>query len=228
MSRKTNSNKTFIYRYLALALVLAALIVATVGTLAWLRYYRSLQTMTLVQVSDLALEGPAKDTLAIDLGDIDAQGGARYYVFGVNAHLLSQCQIQLAHTTNIPLSYAIYHATKSDSQTDGALGPYAGNTYFAKGNVVQGDYLKDTENDYAATRAYQATYNTGDSVQDNAVPKYWVSSAPVLITSGDISYFLLEVTPLSKATNNKETDMVYLTVGTVTGGGTTETTQGGG
>lgn len=224
MSRKTNSNKTFIYRYLALVLVLAALGFAAVGTLAWLRYYRSLQTMTLVQVTDLTLEGPAENTLAIDLGDIDATGGPQYYVFGVNAHLLDSCQIQLAHTTNIPLSYAIYHATKSDSQTDGALGPYAGNSYFTKkGDPISGSYPSD-----GSTKTYHSTYNENDSVQVNAVPKYWVSSDPVPITSNNISYFLLEVTPLSNATNNKETDMVYLTVGTVTGGGTTETTQGGG
>ena len=223
MSRERSSHKSFLDRYLALALVLAALIVAAVGTLAWLRYYRSLQTMTLVQVTDLALEGPAENTLAIDLGDIDAKGGPRYYVFGVNAHLLDSCQIQLAHTTNIDLSYAIYYAEKVTNPVD-AEGPYAGNTYFKKtGGPISGNYVSN-----GTSQTDHSTYDKSDLVQTNAIPKYWVSSEEVHVTSGSISYFLLEVTPGSDVENNKETDMIYLTVGSVTGGGTTETTQGGG
>lgn len=216
MARSQNPKKhvSIKLRYLVLFLILLALLLAAVGTVAWMRYIRSLQTVTLVQVTNLSLVGPDDNTLAIDLGDLDVStGSSKDYAFGVNSVNLDTCTIQLAHTTNIPFTYEIYKATKSgDSFT------------YGDSDLVVGSYLNKNENNVAFqgdNDYFTSTYKnaSGYSVQKNAAPLYWQSDSenPVSITVNDTTYFILKVIWGSGLENNKETDMVYLTVGT--GGG---------
>ena len=215
MARSQNPKKHFSVklRYLVLFLILLALLLAAVGTVAWMRYIRSLQTVTMVQVTNLSLVGPDDNTLAIDLGDLDVStGNSKDYAFGVNSVNLDTCTIQLAHTTNIPFTYKIYKATKN------------GNSFtYTASDLVNGSYLNKNDNDVAFqgdndyfTSTYEKKEGISYSVQKNAAPLYW-QSGDVDINKDGITYFILKVIWGDNLSNNKETDMVYLTVGT--GGG---------
>ena len=215
MARSQNQKKHFSIklRYLVLFLILLALLLAAVGTVAWMRYIRSLQTVTMVQVTNLSLVGPDDKTLAIDLGDLDVStGNSKDYAFGVNSVNLDTCTIQLAHTTNIPFTYKIYKATKN------------GNSFtYTASDLVNGSYLNKNDNDVAFqgdndyfTSTYEKKEGISYSVQKNAAPLYW-QSGNVDINEDGTTYFILKVIWGDNLSNNKETDMVYLTVGT--GGG---------
>ena len=210
MARSQNQKKHFSIklRYLVLFLILLALLLAAVGTVAWMRYIRSLQTVTMVQVTNLSLVGPDDKTLAIDLGDLDVSTErSKEYVFGVESVGLENCTIQLAHTTNIRFTYEIYKATKNDNSCT-----------YDNSDLVVGSYLnKDGNvafqgNDPYFTRTYENQAETPYYVQKNAAPLYWKSNI-VNINENNITYFVLKVT-WENQKNTKETDMVYLTVGT--------------
>lgn len=225
MARSQNQKKHFSIklRYLVLFLILLALLLAAVGTVAWMRYIRSLQTVTMVQVTDLSLVGPDKNTLAIDLGDLDVSTErSKEYVFGVESVGLETCTIQLAHTTNIPFQYEIYKATKNDTSSGGNEVLAAG-SYFSYGDKIKGkedNYLNGTTIASQGDRFFTSTYEKKEgisySVQKNAAPLYW-QSGNVDIKEDGTTYFILKVIWGDNLSNNKETDMVYLTVGT--GGG---------
>lgn len=225
MARSQNQKKHFSIklRYLVLFLILLALLLAAVGTVAWMRYIRSLQTVTMVQVTDLSLVGPDKNTLAIDLGDLDVSTErSKEYVFGVESVGLETCTIQLAHTTNIPFQYEIYKATKNDTSSGGNEVLAAG-SYFSYGDKIKGkedNYLNGTTIASQDNRFFTSTYEKKEgisySVQKNAAPLYW-QSGNVDINEDGTTYFILKVIWGDNLSNNKETDMVYLTVGT--GGG---------
>lgn len=225
MARSQNQKKHFSIklRYLVLFLILLALLLAAVGTVAWMRYIRSLQTVTMVQVTDLSLVGPDKNTLAIDLGDLDVSTErSKEYVFGVESVGLETCTIQLAHTTNIPFQYEIYKATKNDTSSGGNEVLAAG-SYFSYGDKIKGkedNYLNGTTIASQDNRFFTSTYEKKEgisySVQKNAAPLYW-QSGNVDIKEDGTTYFILKVIWGDNLSNNKETDMVYLTVGT--GGG---------
>lgn len=207
-------------RYIILFVLLLALLMTAVGTLAWMRQMRSLQTATLVQVTSLSLEGPNPETpnsAIINLGDIDATvADHESYVFGVRTGIDKKFQVQLAHTTNTPFSYRIYSAEKLDSQQDGAVEEQG--VYFKKGDAVSGGYKNETSpGSKLASQESNSSYYTGTygsyltNVQKNAAPLYWQSES--ITQTAEVSYFILEVSWAARE-NTKETDMVYLTVGT--------------
>ena len=226
MARSQNQKKHFSVklRYLVLFLILLALLLAAVGTVAWMRYIRSLQTVTLVQVTSLSLVGPDENTLAIELGDLDVSSAkSEAFVFGVKSVNLDKCTIQLAHTTNIPFQYEIYQATKNDTSSGGNEVLAAG-SYFSYGEKIKdkdAPYLNGTNialqgDNHYFTSTYQAGTGSYGHVQKNAAPLYW-KSGDVTITENQTTYFILKVIWGDNLSNNKETDMVYLTVGS--GGG---------
>lgn len=226
MARSQNPKKHFSVklRYLVLFLILLALLLAAVGTVAWMRYIRSLQTVTLVQVTSLSLVGPDENTLAIELGDLDVSGAeSKDFVFGVKSVNLNKCIIQLAHTTNIPFQYEIYKATKNDTSSGGNEVLAAG-SYFSYGETIKAKdapYLNGIGvalqgDDHYFTSTYQAGTGSYGHVQKNAAPLYW-RSGDVTIAENQTTYFILKVIWGDGLSNNKETDMVYLTVGS--GGG---------
>lgn len=204
------------YWVLALALALVTVLIATVGTVAWLRYERSLQTVTLIHVSDLELTGPneGNKSTAINLGEIDLakEGHKYYYVFGVKSNYSVQYRVQLAYTTNVPFEYKIYKATESDNLPSSVTYTQENTKYYSLGEPLT---LEDK------TPTNDITYDGYTNVQKNAMPKYLQSSpgsdAPTT-TPGVIQYYVLEISWPNNVTvdlYNKETDMIYLTVGTV-------------
>lgn len=209
-------------RQLVLALIATAVLAVMVGTLAWLNYNRRLQTATLVDMPNLIIRGPyGSDSVPIELGDIDVTAGEYYRcVFSITASKADAYRLQLAHTTNLPFTYTIYPATLSEQQpADGNFVKASGN-YYSYSAAMGGNYLnKDATTGLAITdknntnSKHGITYGDYDNVQKNAEPLYW-QSASVEVESANRDYYVLEIKWKPGLTNNKETDMVYLTVET--------------
>lgn len=187
--------------WLILLLVVVGLISAISGTLAWFSYVRQIQTATLIDVPDIYIEGPnGEASQFLELGDIDVtKGNSREYVFRVVAAPGSKYRLQFAHTTNVPFTYTIYMASKSGSGDSVVAG---GETFYYSESLA-GQYL-DTK------ITHQLTYGESDTVQTDAEPRYWQSSD--VLQSEKYSYYVLRVSWNAGLKNNKETDMVYVTV----------------
>ena len=113
--------------------------------------------------------------------------------------------LQLAHTTNLPLTYEIYTADEWAKKT----------TPIKEANAQEKQH-------------HAETYGTYTNVQINAEPLYWLSNRTANATTG-IDYYVLVVNWKSGTTAesviNKDTEMVYLsasllTTNTGTTGGT--------
>lgn len=208
-------------RQLVLALIATAVLAVMVGTLAWLNYNRRLQTATLVDMPNLIIRGPfGSDSVPIELGDIDVTAGENYRcVFSITASKADAYRLQLAHTTNLPFTYTIYPAVLQSSKPEGKSVYESGN-YYSYSTAMGGNYLNkdattglaitDTEN---AKSKHEITYGSYNHVQKNAEPLYWQSNS-VAVESANRDYYVLEIHWGPGLTNNKETDMVYLTVET--------------
>lgn len=212
---------------LLLALIATALLAVMVGTQAWLSYMRRLETAATVDMPTLILQGPRDpDIEPIELGDIDVtQASPSYYVFSVVSVDADAYQLQLAHTTNIPFTYKIYHAEIVSKEATVQIS----NNWYQKGEQLGGSYLNgDGTSDDAKKSLHAQTYGTYNNVQINAEPLYWQSNR-VEIPNNEQDYhrdyYILEIGWGENLKNNKETDMVYLTVGLI--GDTNNTGTGG-
>ena len=189
---------------LSVALASIALFAAVAGTTAWLAADRSLTTLTKIDFVTLTLEGKATDSVPVNLGTLEV-GKSKEMPFRIVTKKNAQYQLQLAHTTNLPLTYEIYTASEWAQKT----------TRIKEANAEEKQYPDQT-------------YNSGDKVQKNAQPLYWLAECTANATTG-IDYYVLVVNWKSGTTAesviNKDTEMVYLsasllTTNTGTTGGT--------
>lgn len=189
---------------LSAALASIALFAAVAGTTAWLAADRSLTTLTKIDFVTLTLEGKATDSEPVNLGTLEV-GKPKEMPFRIVTKKNAQYQLQLAHTTNLPLTYEIYTASEWAQKT----------TRIKEANAEEKQYPDQT-------------YNTGDHVQTNAQPLYWLAERTANVKTG-IDYYVLVVNWKSGTTAegviNKDTEMVYLsasllTTNTGTTGGT--------
>ena len=225
MQREDKNHRLYkgpIFLVIAVALVLTALLTAAVGTLTWLKYFRSQQTVTLVHVSDHYLLGPdGSNATAINLGNIDvSEPGSRFYAFGVKSNQPSY-RFQLAYTTNIPFTYTIYRAIAASSPNGDYSNPHSegGFTFYYTDTALPGVYLNKGDGDRIANDTKHPVSFGSSSVaaQRYAEPVYWQTSDDVNRLDS-IDYFVLEITWNSPLHNDKETDLIYLTVGAPLGG----------
>lgn len=196
-------------RLLILALLATALLALIVGTLAWLRYSRSLQTMTTVHVPALYLGGAdGSSTIDIDMGDIDVvTKKEQYYAFSVVSKSKDNSQeyyiLQLAHTTNLPFQYEVYEAKGTitgEVTSDNCTGE----------NILINSLSKDTTRPVT----YGENYSTiGTHLHEAADPQYYQSAKRTINPTSKTDYFILKISWKGTIQNNKETDMVYLSVG---------------
>lgn len=172
-------------------LAAAVLLSALGGTMAWLRYARSLHTLARIQVPSMTLTGPqGESTLPVALGDMDlSKAGSKESIFRIASNTGTHYILQLAHTTNLPLNYTIY---KLSSASDPS-----------RGTALAGSYRNGDGT------LHSVTYGDYDKVQKNAQPLYWQSEVQ---TSSGEEFYVLVVTWEAGA-NNKETDMIYITAG---------------
>ena len=204
MSPKHNRNRLRWALLLSGILVTVSALAAVMGTAAWLTSQRSLSTLTKIDFVTLTLEGRTEDSVPVNLGALTI-GEAKEMPFRIVTKKNAQYQLQLAHTTNLPLTYEIYTADKWAQET----------TRIKEANAEEKQYTNQT-------------YNTGDHVQTNAQPLYWLAERTANATTG-IDYYVLVVNWKSGTTAesviNKDTEMVYLsasllTTNTGTTGGT--------
>lgn len=204
MSRRFPKKPVRFAPVLIAVLAAAVLLSALGGTMAWLRYARSLHTLARIQVPSMTLTGPQGSTLPVALGDMDlSKAGSKESIFRIASNKGTHYILQLAHTTNLPLNYTIYKlSSASDASRET---PLAGNYRNLSGSL-------------ADKTLHSATYGDYNKVQKNAQPLYWQSEVQ---TSSGVEFYVLVVT-WNAGANNKETDMIYITAGI---GGDYEQTQ---
>lgn len=204
MSPKHNRNRLRWALLLSGILVTVSALAAVMGTAAWLTSQRSLSTLTKIDFVTLTLEGRTEDSVPVNLGALTI-GEAKEMPFRIVTKKNANYILQLAHTTNLPLTYEIYTADKWAQKT----------TRIKEANAEEKQYTNQT-------------YNTGDHVQTNAQPLYWLAERTANATTG-IDYYVLVVNwksgTTAKSVINKDTEMVYLsasllTTNTGTTGGT--------
>lgn len=222
MEPKENEQKKWQKYQLILALIATALLAVMVGTLAWLSYVRKLQTAAVVDMPNLIIQGPVGSiTAPIELGDIDVTKDTHSgYVFCITSISAQRYKLQLAHTTNIPFTYTIY---KTGIDKAGRYSVTVGDhSYgYSPSDVLGGTYL----NPYADSTTQSApliadstmhgqTYGGYSAVHKNAEPLYWQSEVVNLSSLDDVQrdFYVLDISWEEGLRNNKETDMIYLTV----------------
>lgn len=204
MSPKHNRNRLRWALLLSGILVTVSALAAVMGTAAWLTSQRSLSTLTKIDFVTLTLEGRTEDSVPVNLGTLEV-GKSKEMPFRIVTKKNAQYQLQLAHTTNLPLTYEIYTASEW---------------------AVKKDLIKKPD---APEKPYhEETYGTYTNVQKNAEPLYWLAKRTANATTG-IDYYVLVVNwksgTTAKSVINKDTEMVYLsasllTTNTGTTGGT--------
>ncbi|MDD6489610.1 MAG: hypothetical protein PUG48_07345 [Clostridia bacterium] len=181
------------------------------------------------------------DLSDIDIEEMAKTSKSQYYVFSVSAgDYKIKYDIQLAHTTNIPFKYTLWKATQVESDgTDVVqyhpLDDDTTITYYKKGEeIVLEDLNADNDSDsyFGRTLAetsetyYNKTYNHNDEPEIYSVPVYSKTQSPIDPQnkgSDQHDYFILELkwdnelaatsfSKWNKAENNKETDIIYITV----------------
>ena len=185
-------------------LVTASALAAVMGTAAWLTSQRSLSTLTKIDFVTLTLDGRTEDSVPVNLGALTI-GEAKEMPFRIVTKKNANYILQLAHTTNLPLTYEIYTASE----------------WAVKKGLIK-------KPDAPEKQYHEKTYGTYTNVQKNAEPLYWLSNRTANATTG-IDYYVLVVNWKSGTTAesviNKDTEMVYLsasllTTNTGTTGGT--------
>ncbi len=189
---------------LSVALASIALFAAVAGTTAWLAADRSLTTLTKIDFVTLTLEGKTTDSEPVNLGTLEI-GKSKEMPFRIVTKKNAQYQLQLAHTTNLPLTYEIYTASEW---------------------AVKKDLIKKPD---AQEKQYHTeTYGTYTNVQKNAEPLYWLAECTANATTG-IDYYVLVVNWKSGTTAdiviNKDTEMVYLSASLLGGADDAETSE---
>lgn len=224
MEPKENEQRKWQKYQLILALIVTALLAVIVGTQAWLNNTRKLQTAAVVDMPTLIIQGPKdSDTAPIELGDIDVTKDRHSrYVFCITSISAQEYKLQFAHTTNLPFTYTIY---KTGVDKAGPVSVRVGDHsygYDETTDMVSGAYLNLPANGtvpgIAGTSLHGQTYGTYAKVHENAEPLYWQSINIELDKDGESvdgvrrDFYVLDVSWGEGLSNNKETDMVYLTV----------------
>lgn len=214
--------KRLLITLLATALVFAGL----VTVYSWFTNQRKLATVTRVNApSALVIGAGAKESsMNINIGSINVEDKSRKkdFVFSVYSdNSVSNYKLQLAHTTNIDFVYTIYKADESMSSQGSDSVEYIDESgyahYYTKnGDALSGIYL-DPNGKIADKSLHDWSYDGYDAVQKNAEPLYWQTKNEIQPTnnslSGFLDYYILEISWNEGVSNNKETDMVYLTAG---------------
>ena len=242
MDNHTNSDnikkEKRIYITSIFALIVTLVILVSV-TLAWFFRQRELDTLSWIKTPMVLNIGSGKnnDIAKLDMGSIDATEGDRYYVFCVYGKPVDNYSLQLAYTTNIPFYYDVYRA---DDKHKGSIQlTYNGEKFYYNESdqviaakplsILSADEIKKHQRHSLSYGDEKGNNPVKDEkVQKNAEPLYWLASTrngvslmkPENIMTdekGDkyfCDYYVIRVHwEAEKVSNNKETDMIYLSVG---------------
>ncbi len=174
----------------------------------------------------------------IDVGEGEA--GSEDFIFSVAGKDINKYKLQLAYTTNIGFNYSIYRAIENDAAgtvrytaEDGSTVKYVKADFVLgnNGTNTAGTVINETTSNgrKIGTDGYEnKSYNAGDERQDFAKPVYWQtgiidSAAEYSGTSYNdycgetgkdkefLNYYVLHVEWDDSVTNDKETDIIYIT-----------------
>lgn len=212
-------------RQLVIAVSLSVVLLVALPVYAWFTHRRSIALTTKINApTQLYITAGNKESVAnLEMADIDVENGSyKDFVFGIGGTDVQTYQIQLAHTTNIPFEYEIYRA-KSVSETEKSaeavvyVSDSDGTFYYdkAENTPISGKYInRDGTEILANSTLHEKSYDTYSNVQKNAEALYWQSIDLSVTDTEDpfCDYFIIRVKWNDKVQNNKETDMVYLTV----------------
>lgn len=210
---------------LVIAVSLSAVLLVALPVYAWFTHKRSIAFTTKINApTQLYITAGNKESVAnLEMADIDVEDD-RYkdFVFGIGGADVQQYQIQLAHTTNIPFEYEIYRAKdvpEADKNNDTVV--YVSDEenktfyYNIDGSKISGRYLNRQGSEILAdSTLHEKSYDTYSNVQKNAEALYWQSDGLSVNDAENpfCDYFIIRVKWNENVKNNKETDMVYLTV----------------
>ena len=210
---------------LVIAVSISVVLLVALPVYAWITHKRSIALTTKINApTQLYITAGNKESVAnLEMADIDVENGSyKDFVFGIGGADVQQYQIQLAHTTNIPFEYEIYRA-KSVSETEKSaeavvyVSDSDGTFYYDKSgdSPISGKYLnRDGSEILANSTLHEKSYDSYGNVQKNSEALYWQSDTLTVIDNKDpfCDYFIIRVKWNKNVQNNKETDMVYLTV----------------
>lgn len=211
------------------ALVLTAALIVAAPIVAWFTYNRQIALTTDINAPTkiYITAGNEESVINLDLSDIDVEekdesGKAithKDFVLGIAGSDVEKYKLQLAHTTNIPFTYTLYEAVEvtSDDYNVEYTGEDGVAHYYKKSAEVSGDYLNKNGN-VANGTYHNKTYGDYNNVQQYVEPLYWQSanlSVRNKKSQNFCDYFIIEVSWSEGVANEKETDMVYLTVKSV-------------
>lgn len=242
MDNHTNSDnikkekRRFITSIIALIVIL---IIFLAVTLAWFFRQRELDTLSWIKTPMVLNIGSGKnhDIAQLDMGSIDAAKGDRYYVFCVYGKPVDNYSLQLAYTTNIPFYYYVYRADDK-KQGSNPLTYNGEEFYYNESDPVIAAKPLSTLSVSEIKKHQRHSLSYGDEkgnnpvkdekVQKNAEPLYWLASNSNGVSlmkpenimtenNGDkyfCDYYVIRVHwNDGEVSNNKETDMIYLSVG---------------
>ena len=212
-------------RQLVIAVSLSVVLLVALPVYAWFTHKRSIALTTKINApTQLYITAGNKESVAnLEMADIDVENGSyKDFVFGIGGTDVQQYQIQLAHTTNIPFEYEIYRAKSvQEADKDDDTVVYVSNEvnktfyYNIDGDKISGNYLNQNGSEILANNTlHEKSYDSYGNVQKNAEALYWQSTDLSVTDTEDpfCDYFIIRVKWNDKVQNNKETDMVYLTV----------------
>lgn len=212
-------------RQLVIAVSLSVVLLVALPVYAWFTHKRSIALTTKINApTQLYITAGNKESVAnLEMADIDVENGSyKDFVFGIGGTDVQNYQIQLAHTTNIPFEYEIYRAKSvQEADKDDDTVVYVSNEvnktfyYNIDGDKISGNYLNQNGSEILANSTlHEKSYDTYSNVQKNAEALYWQSDGLSVNDAENpfCDYFIIRVKWNDNVQNNKETDMVYLTV----------------
>ena len=220
---------------LVIAMVMTVALMVAVPTLAWFSYQKKVATMAKIDSpAKLSFKaGAGEDIINFKMSGIDIRDGSpQDFVFCVEGEDISRYNLQLAHTTNINFTYQIYRAKETES-TAGIQYVKSSDSepiYYQKiGEAFPISAVNGTDDTFTSrklgnTQYEKQSYDDGDKRQRFAEPLYWQTNTAITANneskdydelntdeSAFRNYYVLEVSWGSDVTNDKETDMIYLT-----------------
>ena len=220
---------------LVIAMVMTVALMVAVPTLAWFSYQKKVATMAKIDSpAKLSFKaGAGEDIINFKMSGIDIRDGSpQDFVFCVEGEDISRYNLQLAHTTNINFTYQIYRAKETES-TAGIQYVKSSDSepiYYQKiGEAIPISAVNGTDDTFTSrklgnTQYEKQSYDDGDKRQRFAEPLYWQTNTAITANneskdydelntdeSAFRNYYVLEVSWGSNVTNDKETDMIYLT-----------------
>lgn len=217
------------------SMIMTIAIMAAVPAFAWFTYNKNMATMAKIDSpAKLSIKaGDGEDIINFKMSGIDIRDGSpQDFVFCVEGDDISRYNLQLAHTTNINFTYHIYQAKETES-TAGIQYVRSSDSepvYYQKiGEAIPMSAVNGTDDTFSTrklgnTQYDKQSYENGENRQKFAEPLYWQTNTAIVANSESQdydelnedesafrNYYVLEVSWGADVTNDKETDMIYLT-----------------